>query len=161
MGPRIYKEHTITLDERWRFAIAGPTVDPTARGETFPSMVDAEIAIDARIVARAKQKKAEEKPVHVLDEDGEAATVRGIHSGQGHLLGVEGSWVFPVHPTLRQKLTRRAALHKELAAIRDEVQPFGVRTRRAYGHVRPEAYEAEMAKFAAELADRAEKAKAL
>jgi hypothetical protein len=136
---RDYKEHTITLDDKWRFTVEGPLFE---RALTCPSMNDAEQAIDQRHAARVKQQKAEDSfKLNALDDSGVQVVVRGIHSSQGHLLGVKSDRIYPLYAPLRDKLMRRAALMREVKALDDQLKPFAITARRAYGHTRPDKYD--------------------
>jgi hypothetical protein len=152
---RDYKDHTITLDDNWRFTVEGPLFE---RALTCLSMSDAEQAIDQRHAARVKQQKAENSfAVTALDDNGVQVVVRGIHSSQGHLLGVKSDRVYPVHPPLRDKLIRRATLMREVKALDDQLKPFSVMVRRTYGHTRPDKYDELLKGFTDEFAAKSAK----
>jgi len=136
---RDYKDHTITLDDNWRFIVEGPLFE---RALTCLSMNDAEQAIDQRHAARVKQQKAENSfKIDALDDNGVQVVVRGIHSAQGHLLGAKSDRIYPLYEPLRDKLMRRAALLREAKALDEQLKPFAVATRRTYGQTRPDEYD--------------------
>jgi hypothetical protein len=153
---RDYKGHTITLDDKWRFTVEGPLFE---RALTCPSANEAEQAIDQRHAARLKQQKAENSfALTALDDKGMQVVVRGIHSSQGHLLGAKSDRIYPVHPSLRDKLMRRAALMREAMALDDQLRSFGVTTRRTYGQTRPDQYDDLLKALTDEFAAKSAKA---
>ena len=155
-----YKDHTIKLTADWRFDVSGPLLE---RDLSLNGFAEAKLAIDQRLAAAAKQKKAEGAfAAQVLDEAGRTIIVRGVHAGQGHLLGVEnGRFVYPVHPVLREKLTRLGELRKQVDDILKEVKPYQMTAQRTYGRTRAEDYDALLQQFSDDLEKSTEKAKAL
>lgn len=160
METKAYKNHTITLSEDWtRFYVDGPMFE---KQQWYTSLSEVEASIDARLAAHAKQKKAENSvSIGALDATGKNITVRGIHAGQGTLLGATTDRVFPVHPTLRDKLARADELRRQLRQLENEVHPYSLNARRGYGRIAPEEYDGVLSSFTEELGQKAEKAKAL
>lgn len=162
-----YKDHKITLTHNWRFAVEGPLFNPERQGafaDAYDSLADAKQVIDARLVAAAKQKKAEaDYAEHVLDESGRPQTVRGVHASHGTLLGVgDTGFVYPANSdVLRDRLTRLAKARAEVDALVRETQAYRISIRRAYGRTKPEEYDALLQKFSDELAEKIKKADAL
>jgi hypothetical protein len=154
-----FKEHDIEVTTDFRFRVTGPMFGD--KGLEFSSIDDARADINKRGAALAQQRKTEAAlALPALDERGERVTIRGIHSGQGVLLGIgNGRSAFPDVEWIRDLLIRRTELATELTAIDHKTNPYRITGRRSYGRVRPEDYEGEINKLKAELSVATERAK--
>ena len=89
----------------------------------------------------------------VLDDKGNAATVRGINIGTGKLLGCnETTYIYPVQPWVADLLRERTSLKEQLSTINRALDRIGVSARRSYGRIAPDSYEGEVKKLSDEIA---------
>lgn len=156
---RVFHDHTVTLTDRWTFRVTGPLFSEPL---DLRSLGDAEEAIRGAERGAALQKKAEALvSVSVLDEQGRPCVVRGVHSGHGSLTGApkDANFVYPQVPFVREALQKAAGLRGELNQLGELVRPFAVRTKRAYGRIRPEEYEKVVADFQREFERKEQAAK--
>lgn len=158
---RHYGDHTITLLHNWQFQVRGPLFSESKFADTYGSMAEAKVAIDSRVEADRKEKKAAVTlAVPVLTDEGVLVTVRGVHSVQGKLLGMgESCSVYPDVPFLREALVAHLRLRAELETVAKTLRPFSVAVSRQYGRIRPENYEATCAEFERDFREATEKAK--
>jgi hypothetical protein len=155
----MFKDHEIEVTPDFRFKVTGPLFED--KGLEFSSIDDARNAIDKRELALAQQRKAEANvALAALDDSGERVTIKGIHAAQGMLLGVgKSDAVYPDVTWVRDWLIRRASITAELARIDDTLRPYRLRSRRAYGRIKPEEYEQAIKTITAELSVATERAK--
>lgn len=153
-----FKEHDIEVTIDFRFRVTGPLYDGAME---YSSIDDARNGINSRAIALAQQRKAEAKfALPALDGVGERVTIKGIHAGQGSLLGAgESAVIYPDVPWIRDLLIHCAGVAKELAEIERKLNPYRMRTKRLYGRVKSEDYEEEISKLVAEFDAKTEAAK--
>jgi len=160
-----HQGHKIRLTDDFRFIVsAGPMFkDASEYQRTFDSLVRAKDEIDKRTKAAMKQKKTGETlKLPVLDSKGVDASVHGIHSGTGRLLGIgDATSCYPAVPWVKEALDRRAKLVKERDEINERLRLVRIDSRRGYGRIDPDKYDGMIENLKKEHAASLAKARSL
>jgi hypothetical protein len=161
--PPDYKGHQIRLNFKYLFEVSGPLLNnpegPAFAGG-YASLHEAHTAINAAVEAAEKQHRASTRlALELLDSHGKLVTVKGIHAGQGTLLGTDLD-VYPYHP----KLARMLAEHQEAAArqtrLASELSKFRIGRNRRHGRVRVDQYDGLIEALVREIEAKTTKANA-
>jgi hypothetical protein len=84
-APRIkYKGHVLTVDDKLQVVVTGPQFED---GYSFDTKDEAQREIDKRLATQARADQVN-LDLKVIERDGSAATITGIHGGTGNLKGV-------------------------------------------------------------------------
>jgi hypothetical protein len=147
-----YQGHTITLTADYTFAVSGPLLDAQ-----FSAFAAAKAAIEEAIIIDAKAKRrAANNIIPMLDDTGNAVTVKGIHAGTGKLLGApDGETVlYPRVPWVAEVLKAREALRQQAAELSRKVNGLDIRVSRAYGRQTLAKYDEIIARLDQEVAEK-------
>lgn len=119
--------HTIKIadDGGMRFHVTGPLINGW-----YGAFAEAEVAIDETTRKHEAQNR-KRIAIKVLDENGEDATVTGIHASNGSFLGLpskgyHGAEFYPRVPWIAEALKRQKALKAAANVLNTKLRPFCV-----------------------------------
>lgn len=118
-----FQGHKITVTENMEFSVEGPLFAGEAvHSRRFESASEARTAIEKRVKAREAQERVK-LSFPMLNENGAAVTVTGVHGRNYNLLGVADSTsLYPSVPWIASML-REVAILK--AQVRDRERTLG------------------------------------
>lgn len=159
MAEMDYKGHKITVTPEFKFRVTGPEFDETAsRHFEFASKDEATKAIDTRVNAADKQKKAEAsiKLSALYGPGAELFEIRGINRSTSAILGCpqrgygpqQINDIYPDVPWVKALLEEHKRLLGRIGEIVETLKPYGVRDQADYGgRVSPESYDKKLQNF--------------
>lgn len=137
---KTYKDHTLEMTEYWRIRITGPTYGGEPHVHEWADTIAEAKAIVDRRTAAARAAERVQAAIPVITEEGEPATVTGIHAGNGKVIvkghGIKLETLYPDNQEIARVLKEQAALYEQLRELRTKLEGLSVKTNRTWG--RPE-----------------------